>query len=224
MITAKVGINNLDSDALTPAIQPSGKVDGVKSAIFVNATYIKDSLAGHGTALGTKYSQRSLILNTLFNPNISQFGDTTYLQGGVEGAWLMPFGNGNMLVQTEANAAFTSSPTSGNASVLGAMIQATVKDGGLFDYGIRASLLMPRELSSIGTETISEITPSLVYHIDGDNASIIVDAPILLNTAVKVDSTHHGLYEITNVTNSVSGSGVFRTTTYALRIMGQFLF
>ena len=233
MIAFKIGINNgLDSDIYTPAKRSTYKVDGVKSAFYLNGFYTEDSLVGHGTVLSLKYSQRSLIINTLYNPFLVKNTNATLLQVGAEGAYLMPWGkNAALSIESELN--YTSYQNDlGNATIIGGLAQALINEKDI-SYGARFSVMRPSMyMTNIGGhEYIYEFTPTFIANLNGDNAKIILDAPMLFNTLLATDSTHGGTYEFYTQPDSIA-AGTYNKTKYpvtrgnafSIRLMAQFTF
>ena len=227
MISFKVGVNNgLDSDIYTPSNQSTYKVDGVKSAFYLNGFYTEDSLIGHGTVLGLKYSQRSLILNTMFNPFLTGYNNATLLQLGADGAFLMPWGkNAALSVESELN--YTSYHNDlGNASIIGGLVQALINEKDI-SYGVRFSAIRPSMYMTLigGQQYIYEITPTFITYLNGENAKIVLDAPMLFNTLLSRDTvpTNKGIYEFYTAPGSTASNAV-RGNAYSIRLMAQFAF
>ena len=66
-----MGIGQLDANVF--ALDPgAGKGDGTGAAFFVNGLYTRDSAVGRSTLLNVKLTDRSLLLNTNWNPYVAQ--------------------------------------------------------------------------------------------------------------------------------------------------------
>ena len=92
LFVARAGIGNLDGDPFYLE-QDDHHLDGPidrspKGAVFVNALYTKDSLIGHSTVLNVKLADKSLLLDSDWNPYIAEapFSQGTWWQAGGDAA------------------------------------------------------------------------------------------------------------------------------------------
>jgi len=72
--------------------QERAGVDHVKSGVFVNALWTKDTRIGHSTALNVKFTDKSILLNPNWNPYIAKtpMSTGTWWQLGADAAACAP--------------------------------------------------------------------------------------------------------------------------------------
>ena len=218
MIAYKIGLNNgLDQDIYTVNKMSGSQQPGMKTAVYMSGFHIKDSKIGHSTVLGVKYSERSLILNSLYNTK--QGANAVLNQWGIEGAIEMPHGSAKLAGEAEYNTTWYESDL-GGVSVSGLSLQGRYIQGPLA-YALRYSVLMPPSDFMIGDTAISEFTPSIVYWMKR-NVKFILDAPILFNTPIRKEAGT-GSYEFSTQPNNITSAATRETVMY-LRLMCQLTF
>src|SRR5207249_2034119 len=72
MLVGRFGYDDgVDEDMYDVSAQPTER-GRVEKAFYVNALYLKDSLIGHSTVLNVRSTDKSLLINSNWNPFIAQ--------------------------------------------------------------------------------------------------------------------------------------------------------
>ena len=138
-------------------------------------------------------------------------------QATLEGATLMPWGTGTLSLEAEGTGSFYADDAA-KSSILGGLVAATVKEDG-FDYGLRVSALRGSNIAVLGTDIIFEITPTFVTYLNGDNAKLVIDAPMIINSLVDSGKQYDMYTQPGNI-----GSSPVRQTVMYVRALAQFEF
>ncbi|HEV8266061.1 MAG TPA: porin, partial [Gemmatimonadales bacterium] len=168
-------------------------------AVYGNALYLEDSLIGHSTVLNVRSTDKSLLLNSNWNPFVAQapFVQGRVWQAGGDAVVRVPIGSLTFTGEAEANYARFSN-TYGTLALKGGRVQAGVARGSL-DASVRHAVLYP-DTRMANTYTppggtpqhsalfatnkpIREFTPSLTYHYRS-NIALVADLPIFTNMLV----------------------------------------
>ena len=207
MLVVRAGINNgLDEDILTLKQTNYNPKEGF--AIYANALYTKDSKIGHSTALNVKTSDKSLLLNSNWNPfiNTRPFDKGDFWQAGVDAAFRTSLSE-MMFVSGEAEVNYGAyKNTYGNINVLGGRAQAGIYKQPL-ELAFRYAFIRPSPqfayVASTGTaynivdgKLIHELTLGMTYYIKGDRLKIGIDLPILIGVPVLTEP-NLGAYVLT---------------------------
>jgi hypothetical protein len=191
LLAARAGVGDLDGDPFALAQDDQGAiVRKRKGAIFVNALYTKDSLIGHSTVLNVKLADKSLLLDSDWNPYIGRapLQQGTWWQAGADAAGRMPC----RAVDLSGEAAFDYgqySNTYGSVQMWGVRAQGGVSYRS-FELAIRYARLVPDSKFAYMTvplttsEAIQEITPSATWFIRGQRLKLLADLPIIINDPV----------------------------------------
>jgi hypothetical protein len=244
MFVARVGYNDGVDEDIYEVSARDRTADRTKKAFFVNGLYIKDSLIGHSTVLGTRATDKSLLINANWNPFIAEkpLDAGTLWQAGADVAVRKPMGSAVASFEAEANYA-TYENSYGRLVIKGGRAQIGVAKKG-FEANLRYAALFPdtrmaNTYTPPGSTTpqhanfiaddkpLQELTPSLTYHYRS-NVVLVLDAPLLIDALVfKEDKV--GSYVATEQpdqsTYARPGAGsAERQTVPELRLMVQFTF
>lgn len=208
------------------------KSAGPRFAAFLNALYLKDSLVGHSTVLNVKPTERSLLLNSSWNPYLGQgpLLKGELFQGGVDALVQVPVGAGVLGAELEANYGAYANEY-GHVNLTGGRAQFGYA-WQEFEALVRYAVLFPRDSFAIGgnqvtgTTPIHEVTPAFVYRVKNRPLKLIVDFPVLLRAPV-VNEAGVGAYVLTEHPDQASllkpgGPGaVTRQTVVEARVLLQ---
>lgn len=246
MLVARAGYNDgLDKDIFTVA-QNDLKPQRTTKAAYVNAMYMKDTEIGHSTVLGSRTTEKTMLLNSNWNPFItrgapvagnpaipSQISRGNFWQAGWDAAARGPLGNG-LVWSSEMEMDYGQfSNNYGQIDLKGARIQgALLKDK--VEVALRYSMLLPDKDFNFagnpltGIQPIHEIVPAVTYYLRGHDFKIVADAPVLVNVPVFIEN-NIGSYVSTEQPDQasvVTGRKGFveRQTVPEVRVMFQLAF
>jgi hypothetical protein len=197
-LVGRVGFGDSDLDPFYLKQKDLG-LSTTKSGVFLNGMYTRDSVVGHSTALNVKMADKSLLINSNWNPYIggrpALQGD--YWQVGGDAAYRTALSN-SMDLTAEAEANYGSfSNSKGSLKLTGGRAQVGVGFKPV-DIALRYAVLFPDNNMAVAsgstnislfngnTNPIHEITPSLTYRIN-DNLKFTADLPILVDVPVVVE-------------------------------------
>ncbi|MBM3267674.1 MAG: hypothetical protein FJZ01_08515 [Candidatus Sericytochromatia bacterium] len=241
LFTLRAGVGDADADAFSLAQRDHG-AEGLKSAFFVNALYGKDTVIGHSSAFNVKMADKSLLLNSNYNPYL---GGRPPLQGtvwqaGADAAVRAPLGP--VALSGEAQADFANySNGNGYLNLYGGRAQVGVGYRPI-EAALRYSVLVPDTrmgytaaapaagfypIFGSNGAPIQEITPSLTYFIKGEEVKLTFDLPILLDNPVAIEKGL-GAYSLTSMPDQTSvlgaGGSVVRQTVVQGKMTLQYAF
>ena len=207
-------------------------MDTLQWAVNVNGLYTKDSEVGHSSVLSVKFTDKSLLLNSNWNPYISAkpFDPGVWYQAGGDAMVRAPIGGG-WTAGGEAQFDYAKfENNAGSVELSGARVQGSVARGG-FEGALRYAVLIPDEKFVSGTtqitgkDPIHEITPALSYSFFGqDNLKVVADLPVTLNAPV-ISETNVGSYVGTDMPDQTSvlakGGSVSKQNIVTGRLMFQ---
>lgn len=246
LLALRAGYNDgLDKDIFTAA-QNDLKPTRTTKATYVNAVFFKDTEIGHSTVLGSRTSEKSLLVNGNWNPFItrgapvagtpataSRIDRGTLWQAGWDAAARGPLANG-MVWSTEVEFDYAQfSNAYGQIDLKGARLQgALLKDK--VEVALRYALLLPdKDMNYLGTpltgiKPIHEVGPAVTYYVRGHDFKIVADAPVLVNVPVFIEN-NVGSYVSTEQPDQatlVTGRKGFveRQTVPEVRVMFQLAF
>ena len=192
-VVLRVGVGDLDENPFyLRESQP--QLEGTKYELSVNALYTRDSLLGHSTILNVKQVDKSLLIDSNWNPYIAaggvgNFSQGDYWQAGGDAAVRSALGN-HWVLDAEAQLDFAGySNGYGSLGIWGARAQAAILRDPLV-VALRYDVLEPDANFANGGKTITgsqpiqEIVPSVSWRILGDRLKAIADFPILVNAPV----------------------------------------
>ena len=90
LVVLRAGIDDINKDAFSDGQSGVVEADGVHQSFYINGAFMKDSLIGHSSVLNVRPADKSLLLNSNWNPFIGQhpLDDGSVLwQGGLD--WAM---------------------------------------------------------------------------------------------------------------------------------------
>ncbi len=189
MLVARIGIGNAQEDPF----YLSETVRDLKApqwSLDANALFMRDSLIGHSSVLNVKASDKSLLLDSDWNPYIAvhPLNQGDWVQAGADGLVRLPVG----LATVSGEAQFDYAKFSnifGAVALAGLRLQASVARGPL-QAGLRYAVLFPDPSFAVGKTPVSggqpihEITPAVSYYIVGNYLKVTADLPILLHVPV----------------------------------------
>jgi hypothetical protein len=246
MVVARLGYNDgVDEDIFNVRARER-QVDRTKKAVFVNALYLKDSLVGHSTVLNVRSTDKSLLINSNWNPFITRapLSQGEVWQAGGDAVIRTPLAGGTLTAEAEANYARFENPH-GALALKGGRVQVGLSKGAV-EMNLRYARLYPDKrmantYTPAGTTTpantllapdgkpMQELTPSLTYHYR-KNVAVVMDLPILIDMLVFKEGNLGG-YVATEQPDqaSVVKPGAFpgsvtRETVPEARLMIQFTF
>ncbi len=192
-LVGRIGIGDLDKDPFY--LRQSDPIpDRTRYQVSLNGLYTVDSTVGHSTILNVKSVDKSLLLDSNWNPFIAQggvghFSQGAWWQAGADAALRSPLGGGWSF---EGEAQFDAAGCSngyGSITIEGVRAQAALSYDSLA-LELRYDVLFPSDqfansgVEITGTEPIHEITPGATYYISGSRLKLILDFPILINAPV----------------------------------------
>jgi hypothetical protein len=237
LFVARVGFGDVDVDPFFLHQDEQGSTDRhLKAALFANALYTKDSLIGHSSVLNVKLADKSLLLNSNWNPYIAKgpLDQGVWYELGTDAAVRAPMGPFDLSAEAEVNFAKYTNKY-GTVQMWGtrAQVGALYQD---FELSLRWAVLGPDShfasaatangpsVTLTGTQPIQELTPSLTWFIYGQNLKLIADLPILIDDPVFTEK-NVGAYVGTELPDETSvlasGGTVARQTIVEGRLMLQ---
>jgi hypothetical protein len=238
LTVVRAGWNDgVDKDIFTVA-QEHFDPDRVRAAAHVNILYMRDTIIGHSTVDNVKLAERSLLLDTNWNPYMARkpFSAGDLWQEGLDGVVEMPAPRGSLSFEGEANHGSYANRY-GRLDISGLRVQSAW-DAGPYVAAFRYAVLFPSDnfFPSTGTvagqritggSPIHELTPSLTFRFNERRTKVIFDLPILLNVPVTVERGI-GAYVLSDLPDQssvlTSGGSVHRRTVVEGRMLIQFSF
>ena len=185
MLVARAGWGDVDDDLYV--LHNDLEVSAPRFAFFINALYTKDSSVGHSSVLNVKLADKSILLNSGWNPYIGKVSTLgQWWQAGADAAMRVPAGAVNVSAEVEINWAGYSNDI-GVAHVAGGRAQVGVSYKP-FELAVRYSALFfdPHMglNGAIGKDPVQEITPSATWYLSGQRLKLVGDLPILIRTPI----------------------------------------
>jgi hypothetical protein len=246
MVVGRIGYNDgLDTDIFTVA-QNDLHPQRVTKATYINGMYMKDTRIGHSTVLQSRTSEKSLLMNTNWNPFLSQGGPTSpattpnnmdrgsFWQAGWDAAARGPIGSDSAwTAEAEFNYASYNNKY-GHLKLPGARVQTGFLKK-KFEAAIRYAVLFPDNnfkksgVKITGDQPIEEIAPAFTYYIHGHDHKVVMDFPLLLNVPVFIENGIGSYVSLeqpdqTSVLTPASKGFVQRQTVTEARVMYQLAF
>jgi hypothetical protein len=213
-----------------------GPIDrGLKAAVFVNALYTKDSLIGHSTVLNVKLADKSLLLDSDWNPYIAEapFSQGTWWQAGADAAGRVSMRAFDLSGETAFDFGKYSNGY-GSVQMWGVRTQGGISYHS-FELAVRYAYLVPDANFSYmtvpltGSEAIQEITTSATWFIRGQRLKLLADLPIIIHDPVFTENGV-GSYAATDLPDQATvlatagvptGNTVARQNVFEARLMLQ---
>lgn len=241
MVVVRTGINNgYDKDMFTLK-QTEFEPAKTSYAFFVSGLYTKDSKVGHSTALNVKLADKSLLLNSNWNPFIAKrpFSKGDFWQAGMDGAFRTPLDE-TISISGEAEVNYGSySNDYGKVQATGGRAQLGVYNKP-FEIALRYAFIKPDEnfaaTDAKGVTTkildgniIHELALGISYYIKSERVKLTADLPVLFGAPV-VNDFSTGAYvlteqpdQVTYITAPTNGK-IERQTVVNARMQLQFIF
>jgi hypothetical protein len=228
LFVLRAGVGNVGEDPYRLSDEPRG--EGVRRSAFVNAMFTRDSTVGHSTVLNVKLADKSLLLNSGWNPYIAArpLSQGDWWQVGADGAVSFPMGAARIAAEAELNWAGYSNDA-GAVHVAGGRAQAGIGYGP-FEAGLRYAVLFPDArfanggVSLTGSDPIHELTPALSFRFPHYPVKLVADLPVVLQTPVFLEP-NVGAYVATELPDEASvvgnGGSVARQNVIEGRLMLQ---
>jgi hypothetical protein len=189
-LVVRTGYGDVDDDlfALRNTLHPTA----LKTAVFVNAMYTKDSTIGHSSVFNVKLAEKSWMLNSNWNPYVgkSPLSKGDWWQVGGDVAIRAPL---SAITSFSGEAEFNWAGFSNDYGVVhaaGARAQGGVMIKN-FEIALRYAVVFPdKKFANSGQaitkngDPLHEITPSAAWYIAGQNLKLVADLPILLQVPV----------------------------------------
>jgi inorganic pyrophosphatase len=249
MMVLRLGYNDgLDLDVFT-AKQNDLNPTRTTKATYINAMYMRDTRIGHSTVLNVRTTDKTLLMNTNWNPYLAQglsagagsSGPNTVDRGnfwqiGWDAAARGPIGN--LFWSTEAQADIAHFDNKyGRINMPGARVQGAI-GGKKLEFALRYAILgMDKNFKNSGNRItkgnpIQEVTPGVNYYIKGHDHKISLDFPVLINVPIFIENNagnQDGAYVGTEQPDQVSvisgGKGrMEQQTVPEVRLMYQLAF
>lgn len=205
MTVLRIGYNDgLDSDIFTVK-QNNLKPTRTAKATYINAMYMKDTRIGHSTVLNVRTTEKTLLLNTNWNPFLAQglsagvgsSGPNTVDRGafwqiGWDAAARGPLGNCAWSVEAEANYAQFENKY-GKLHTPGARVQGAIAHNKL-EFALRYAILgIDNNFKNGGVKIsngkpVQEVAPAFSYYINGHDHKVVLDFPILINVPIFIEN------------------------------------
>jgi hypothetical protein len=243
MFITRIGINNgLDEDVFTPAGY-DGPKDREGFAAYLNLMYNKDSRVGHSTPLNVKYFDKSLILNSDWNPYVAARGEKSeFYQIGADAAWQTALTEeSSLLLSAEAHLSSFDNNKGGIENSGGTIAANVIKDN--CSFGVRYAVVDPdakmaytetgeengadvKKVFPVTSDLIHEIAPSFVYSLKDYNVKLIAELSYQMDVPVSVEKGN-GVYNLMRQPDQVSyasNEGIELQDNYLASLVVQFNF
>jgi hypothetical protein len=189
LVAARAVVGNLDGDPFL-LTQTGPRPDHLRAAFAVNGLYTRDSLVGHSTVLNVKLVDKSLLLDSNWNPYIAKapFSQGSWWQAGTDAAFRTPAGPVAVSGEIEGDWAGYQNQY-GVVHMAGGRTQFAVSRGP-FEVAARYAFMVPDKNFTVsgaeitGNEPMHEITPSLTYVIKDEMMKLVLDVPYLVHVPV----------------------------------------
>jgi hypothetical protein len=208
LLAARVGWGDVDADPYY-LHQNDLTTTSTRWGVFANGLYTKDTLIGHSSVLNVKLTDKSLLLNSNWNPFIAAtpLSAGTLYQVGGDAAVRAPLGTHELSAEAEGNYAHFDN-NAGALSLWGARVQGGLTFGP-FELALRYAALKPDARfansgkSITNGSLIQEVTPAVSFYLFGQNMKLTADLPILFNVPV-FEEPGVGTYVGTQLPNQAS--------------------
>ncbi|MEO8211706.1 MAG: porin [Myxococcales bacterium] len=236
LLVARAGVGDVDDDPFALAQDDVGTINRkIKAAFFVNALYTRDSAIGHSTVLNVKLADKSLLLDSGWNPYIGKepFSLGTWWQAGADAAVRVPVRAVDLAGEAQFDFAKYSNGY-GSVQMWGLRLQGGAMYRS-FEVALRYAFLEPDSnfaymtVPLTGSQAIQEITPSVAWFIKGRMLKLLADVPILIHDPVFTE-TGVGSYVATDLPDQTTvlaamgvptGNTVTRQNVIEARVMLQ---
>lgn len=216
MMVARVGVGDIGKDlySLPEPYETQRSFDeDVRSGLYLNGVYTKNTLVGHGSVLSQRKFDNTIMLSSAWNPYLAAQPNSQgneYWAAGVD----YSLQSGPVTAEAEINHAQFSNNL-GNLQMSGARAQVGYNLNPV-ELGLRYSVLLPdskfaatnattkaRVAITPDAKPIQEIAPSITWFINGHNLKLVADLPIQLDAPV-VTEKGIGNYNLINQPDQTS--------------------
>jgi len=235
MVVGRIGYN----DGLDKDIYSGDQIDfnpqRLTKATYINGMYMKDTRIGHSTVINVRALEKSILLNSNWNPYVAQtpYDRASFWQMGWDGALRGPLGNQSAW-SAEAEANYASFKNKyGHLDLAGIRAQAGItkkKIGAALRYAVLYpdNQFMKTTTRVTGTQPYHEINPSFTYYMRGHDAKIVLDFPTYINVPIFIENAAGSYVSVEQPDQAsviVPATGrVERQTVGEARIMYQLAF
>jgi len=216
MMVARVGVGDIGKDLYSlpePLETQRTMEDDVRSGLYANALYTKNTLVGHGSVLSQRKFDNTLMLNQAWNPYLAAQPNSAgneYWAAGVD----YSIESGPVAASAEVlHSQFSNNL--GNLNMTGARAQVGYNVNP-FEFSLRYSALLPDSKFAVTNSTtkattaltpdgkaIQEIAPGITWFINGHNLKLTADLPIQIDAPV-VTEKGLGDYNLINQPDQTS--------------------
>ncbi|HWP81738.1 MAG TPA: porin [Bacteroidota bacterium] len=205
LVAVRAGINKGYDNDLYDLKQTNGSHES-GYAIFANAFYTKDSKIGHSTALNVKTADKSLLLNSNWNPFIGKrpFDKGIFWQAGADAAFRSATENSSISGEVELN--YGSYKNDFGSIELFAGRTQLAYSSNPFEVALRYSFLQPddkfafvsqgKSYPLLDNSLIQEATLGLSYFIKNGRVKVTADLPVMFGAPVIIEP-NIGAYVLT---------------------------
>jgi hypothetical protein len=199
MLVARVGYNDgIDRDIYHVSARDTDP-GRVKSALYANGLYMKDSLIGHSTVINVRATDKNLLVDPNYNPFIAKapFNLATIWQLGGDAALRAPLQSGAFNAEAQIDYSHFNNKY-GSLTLKGGRVQAGVSRGKLEANLRYSALFLDTRMAFVSggvafpivtsKTPLQEITPSVTYHFR-PGVSAVLDAPLLIHMLVFRENT-----------------------------------
>jgi hypothetical protein len=160
---------------------------------FLNLAYMKDSLIGHSSVLNVRPSDKSILLNSNWNPYLAQAPVVKgqLYEASIDSRLRLPLGDFTGTGEFElTHAAYTNDY--GSIHVTGARLQGLAALNP-FEFSLRYSVLFPSDqfkfqgVPVTGSTPYQELTPAITFY-HRPWSRITLEVPLLINAPVAVEN------------------------------------
>jgi len=216
LMVARVGVGEIGKDLYglpEPYETQRTMDDDVRSGLYANALYTKNTLVGHGSVLSQRKFDNTIMLNQAWNPYLAAQPNSPgneYWAAGVDYAIESgPLSAGAEVITSQF------SNNLGSLNMTGARAQVGYNVNP-FEFSLRYSALLPDSKFAATNATtkattaitpdgkaIQEIAPGITWFINGHNLKLTADLPIQIDAPV-VTENKIGDYNLINQPDQTS--------------------
>ncbi|MGA9522844.1 MAG: porin, partial [Myxococcaceae bacterium] len=232
LVMARVGIDNglYENAFAEPSANPA---EGVRYSVGLSGAYSKDTQIGHSTVMNVRLGEKSLLMNTNWNPLLAQqpMDPGSVWQAALDGAVRVPVGPGAVTGEIELQYGNYAN-SYGDLEIATGRAQVGYSQG-IVDAAVRYAVVRPDRQMAVGGISIAggkpyhEVTPGLSIKLFNPGTRIVLDLPILLQAPV-IQEPGIGSYVLSSQPDQTSylskGGSVSRMNVVQARAMFQAAF
>ncbi len=227
LLAVRMGWDTTKEDPFMRTQEAAG-VKEAQSSIYFNALYLRDSLMGHSTVLNVKTSDRSLLLNTNWNPYLakSPLSKGQFYQVGADAAYQVPMAGGVWSTEIEANVGRAENAY-GGVQLAGGRAQSSMTWES-WTVGLRYAMLLldgnfyKGTTQIADTRPIHQVTPTVVFQANRfikliTSLDILADVPVIMEKNL-------GAYVATEQPDQTGSGTIGRQNVYEAKMLLQVSF